>query len=326
MPADRHSDAMQRHNLGHSVAVEGLFESFTRTEWSALREATPLTLSRDDIETVRGINERLDMHEVEEVYLPLSRLLNLHIRATQQLAAVTDIFLSTPPAPIPYVIGIGGSVAVGKSTTARVLQTLLSHWPTHPKVDLVTTDGFLFSNAELERRGLMTRKGFPESYDTGALIEVLRQMKSGSSHVAAPVYSHLVYDIVPEERVILEQPDVLIVEGLNVLQGNSTPGNQFVSDFFDFSIYVDAEEPTIKSWYVERFLTLRESVFQNPDSYFRHYADLTEEAAKEVASGIWEAINAPNLRENIAPTRQRSRCILTKGENHRVERVQIQKV
>lgn len=325
-PRDRHSDARLLLNLGQSVAVEGLFESFTRSEWSALREATPLMLSPDDIETVRGINERLDMHEVEEVYLPLSRLLNLHINATQQLSAVTDIFLSTPRAPIPYIIGIGGSVAVGKSTTARVMQTLLSHWPTHPKVDLVTTDGYLFPNAELERRGLMTRKGFPESYDTGALVELLRRMKSGDSHVTAPVYSHLLYDIVEDEEIVLERPDVLIVEGLNVLQGNNTSENQFVSDFFDFSIYVDAEEATIKSWYVERFLTLRESVFQNPDSYFRHYADLTEEAAIEVASGIWEAINAPNLRENIAPTRQRARCILTKGDNHRVERVQIQKI
>jgi len=317
---------MHWSNLGQCVPVEGLFESFTRSDWSALREATPLTLSPNDIETMRGINERLDMHEVEEVYLPLSRLLNLHIRATQQLATVTDIFLSTPPAPIPYVIGIGGSVAVGKSTTARVLQTLLSQWPSHPRVDLVTTDGFLFPNAELERRGLMTRKGFPESYDTGALIELLRRLKSGDTRVTAPVYSHLSYDIVADEEVVVEQPDVLIVEGLNVLQGHNTSGGQFVSDFFDFSIYVDADEATIKSWYVERFLTLRQSVFQNPDSYFQHYADLTHEAAIEVASGIWEAINAPNLRDNIAPTRERSRCILTKGDNHRVERVQIQKV
>lgn len=305
--------------------MEGLFESFSRSEWSALREATPLSLSRDDLETMRGINERLDMAEVEDVYLPLSRLLNLHIDATQQLAAVTDIFLSTAPDPIPYVIGIGGSVAVGKSTTARVLQNLLSHWPTHPKVDLITTDGFLHPNAVLEERGLMMRKGFPESYDTAALVDLLRRMKSGDSRVTAPVYSHLAYDIVPEEEVVLERPDVLIVEGLNVLQGNNSSDDRFVSDFFDFSIYVDAEEPTIKSWYVERFLTLRESVFQNPDSYFRHYADLDESEAATVASEIWDQINAPNLRENIAPTRMRSRCILTKGTNHRVERIQILK-
>jgi len=311
--------------MRQAVGVEGLFESFSRAEWSALRAATPLALSTDDIETMRGINERLDMAEVEDVYLPLSRLLNLHIDATQQLAAVTDIFLSTPPDPIPYIIGIGGSVAVGKSTTARVLQTLLSHWPTHPKVDLITTDGFLFPNAELEQRGLMLRKGFPESYDTAGLITLLKQMKSGAGRVTAPVYSHLVYDIVPDAEVVLERPDVLIVEGLNVLQGNSSSEDQFVSDFFDFSIYVDAKEDTIKSWYVERFLTLRESVFQNPDSYFRNYAELDQDEATGVASGIWDEINAPNLRQNIAPTRSRSRCILTKGENHRVERVQIQK-
>ena len=305
--------------------VTGLFETFSRTEWAALRAATPLTLSREDLETMRGINERLDMAEVEDVYLPLSRLLNLHIDATQQLAAVTDIFLSTAPDPIPYVIGIGGSVAVGKSTTARVLQTLLSHWPTHPKVDLITTDGFLFPNAELEARGLMLRKGFPESYDTGALIDLLRRMKSGDPLVSAPVYSHLVYDIVPGEEIVLRRPDVLIVEGLNVLQGNNSSEDQFVSDFFDFSIYVDADETTIKSWYVERFLTLRASVFQNPDSYFRNYADLDHDEAVAVASSIWDEINAPNLRQNIAPTRTRSRCILTKGDNHRVEQVQIQK-
>lgn len=305
--------------------MEELFETFSRTEWAALRESTPLTLSVDDIETMRGINERLDMDEVENVYLPLSRLLNLHINATQQLAAVTDIFLATAPAPIPYVIGIGGSVAVGKSTTARVLQTLLSHWPTHPTVDLVTTDGFLFSNAELTERGLMHRKGFPESYDTAALISLLRRIKSGDAHVEAPVYSHLTYDIVPDALITLERPDVLIVEGLNVLQGNNSAEEQFVSDFFDFSIYVDAEEPTIKSWYIERFLTLRESVFQNPESYFRNYANLGLDEAVAVASGIWDEINAPNLRENIAPTRSRSRCILTKGDNHRVERIQIQK-
>lgn len=305
--------------------MSGLFESFSRDEWSALRAATPLTLSKEDLEAVRGVNEQLDMQEVEEVYLPLSRLLNLHIAATQQLAAVTDIFLHTEPAPIPYIIGIGGSVAVGKSTTARVLQTLLSHWPSHPKVDLVTTDGFLFPNAELERRGLMTRKGFPESYDTPALVDLLRNIKSGEDRVVAPVYSHLAYDIVPDEQIVLEQPDVLIVEGLNVLQGSSASDNRFVSDFFDFSIYVDAEESTIKAWYVDRFLTLCESVFQNPDSYFRHYANLNRDEAIGVASSIWDEINAPNLSLNIAPTRTRSRCILTKGHNHQVESVQILK-
>jgi len=312
--------------MSQSGAVEGLFESFSRAEWYALRAATPLTLSGDDLEAVRGINDRLDMNEVEEVYLPLSRLLNLHITATQQLAAVTDTFLSTEASSVPYIIGIGGSVAVGKSTTARVLQSLLSHWPSHPHVDLITTDGFLFPNAELARRDLMTRKGFPESYDTAALIDVLREMKSGTRSVTARVYSHLTYDILPNEYVVLEQPDVLIVEGLNVLQSNGTSQNQFVSDFFDFSVYVDADENEIKSWYIERFLTLRESVFQNPDSYFRNYADLDREEAIRVASSIWDEINAPNLAENIAPTKNRSRCILTKGVNHQVERIQIQKM
>jgi len=312
--------------MGQCGAVEGLFESFSRAEWSALRAATPLTLSGDDLEAVRGINDRLDMNEVEEVYLPLSRLLNLHITATQQLAAVTDTFLSTDPSSVPYIIGIGGSVAVGKSTTARVLQVLLSHWPAHPRVDLITTDGFLFPNAELARRDLMTRKGFPESYDTPALIDVLRELKSGARCVTAPVYSHLSYDILPDEFVKIEQPDVLIVEGLNVLQGNGTSHNRFVSDFFDFSVYVDADESEIKTWYVERFLTLRESVFQNPDSYFRNFADLDRDEAIGVASAIWDEINAPNLAENIAPTKNRSRCILTKGVNHQVERIQIQKM
>ncbi|MGI9642278.1 MAG: type I pantothenate kinase, partial [Acidimicrobiia bacterium] len=282
-------------------------------------------LSSDDLEKVRGTNDRLDMNEVEEVYLPLSRLLNLHITATQQLSAVTDTFLSTEPAAVPYIIGIGGSVAVGKSTTARVLQALLSHWPTHPSVDLITTDGFLLPNAELARRGLMSRKGFPESYDTAALIDVLREMKSGTPTVSAPVYSHLSYDILPDEQIVLRQPDVLIVEGLNVLQGNGSSQNQFVSDFFDFSVYVDADESEIKSWYIERFLTLRESVFQNPESYFRNYADLDREEAIGVAAAIWDEINAPNLAENIAPTKNRARCILTKGVNHQVERIQIQK-
>lgn len=324
-PLAQAADADRRLGMRKSVEVEGLFESFSRREWSALRAATPLTLSKGDLESLRGINEELDMIEVEEVYLPLSRLLNLHILATQQLSAVTDTFLSTAPAPVPYIIGIGGSVAVGKSTTARVMQSLLSHWPTHPKVDLITTDGFLFPNSELTRLGLMARKGFPESYDTPALIELLRRLKSGAKSVTAPVYSHLTYDIVPDQEVVVEQPDVLIVEGLNVLQGNGTSNNQFVSDFFDFSIYVDADEATIKSWYVERFLTLRDSVFQNPDSYFRNYADLSVEDATTIASGIWDEINAPNLALNIAPTRQRSRCILTKGDNHRVEKIQIQK-
>lgn len=301
------------------------FDEFDRPTWAALRASTPMMLSAAELETIRGITERLDVHEVEDVYLPLSRLLNLHITALQQLAAVTDTFLATDPAPVPYIIGIGGSVAVGKSTTARVLQALLSRWPDHPHVGLITTDGFLYPNAELEARGLMRRKGFPESYDTAALLDVLRAVKSGEPEVTAPVYSHLSYDIVPGELAVIRQPDVLIVEGLNVLQGNTTSSSQVVSDFFDFSIYVDAEEATIKSWYIERFLALRDSVFANPDSYFRHYANLDTEETIAVATGLWDGINAPNLEQNIAPTRQRARCILTKGHDHKVERVSLEK-
>jgi len=301
------------------------FESFTRAEWAALRDATPLTLSDDDIVALRGINERLDMAEVEDIYLPLSRLLNLHVQATQQLAAVTDTFLRTSPAPVPYVIGIGGSVAVGKSTTARVLQRLLANWPDHPRVALITTDGFLYPNADLERRSLMNRKGFPESYDTAGLVETLRAIKSGEETVTTPVYSHLAYDIVPDKQNTVDRPDVLIVEGLNVLQGNNSSSHLFVSDFFDFSIYVDAEADTIKTWYIERFLTLRSSVFTNPSSYFRHYADLSEDEAISTASGIWDSINEPNLIANIAPTKDRASCILTKGDDHHVQKIELLK-
>ncbi len=311
--------------MSQSVLVNERFEEFDRPTWAALRESTPMTLSNDELSAIRGINERLDTDEVEDVYLPLSRLLNLHITAIQQLAAVTDTFLTTEPAPVPYIIGLGGSVAVGKSTTARVLQTLLSRWPDHPNVGLITTDGFLYPNAELDRRGLMRRKGFPESYDTAALLEAMRSVKSGDPEVVVPVYSHLSYDIVPDEHITIRQPDVLIVEGLNVLQGNQGSSSLVVSDFFDFSIYVDAAEPTIKQWYVDRFLALRDSVFANPNSYFRHYSGLNTEEAIEVASDLLDGINAPNLEENIAPTRQRANCILTKGENHRVERVWLQK-
>ena len=284
-----------------------------------------MTLTSDDVSRVRGINEKLDTNEVEDVYLPLSRLLNLHITASQKLATVTDTFLATTPAPLPYIIGIGGSVAVGKSTTARVLQTLLSCWPDHPRVGLVTTDGFLYPNAVLEEQGLMRRKGFPESYDTAALVSALRAVKSGDTDVVAPVYSHLQYDIVADEQVSIGQPDVLIVEGLNVLQGNHGSPNLVVSDFFDFSIYVDSEEPIIKQWYIDRFLALRDSVFANPDSYFQEYARLENDEAVAVATDLWDNINAPNLAENIAPTRDRANCILVKGDSHRVERVLLRK-
>ena len=242
--------------------------AFDRAAWSELRAATPLTLREPELERLRGINERIDMDEVASVYLPLSRLLNLYVSATQDLQKVSSTFLGAISPKVPYVIGIAGSVAVGKSTFARILQAVLAQWPDHPKVDLITTDGFLYPNQVLEERGIMNRKGFPESYDTRALLQVLRQIKSGHEIVEAPVYSHVVYDIVPDERVVVQSPDIVIVEGLNVLQTRSG-APEFVSDYFDFSIYIDADEPDIEQWYVDRFLTLRESVFQDPDSFFR---------------------------------------------------------
>ncbi len=295
----------------------------TRAEWSALRAATPLTLNEDDIFELRGINTALSLTEVEDVYLPLSRLLNLYIRASQNLFSVTDTFLGKPMAPVPYVIGVAGSVAVGKSTAARVLQRLLSRWPDHPRVDLVTTDGFLFPNAILEERGLMTRKGFPESFDRRRLLRFVYDLKSGAERVAAPVYSHQAYDIVPGEERVVTRPDILIVEGLNVLQGGGT-GN-YVSDFFDFSIYVDAEPADIERWYVDRFMTLRATAFQDPAAYFHRYVSWTEAEAEDEGRRIWKEINLVNLEENIAPTRERATLILRKDSDHSVNEVRLRR-
>src|ERR671924_803290 len=307
-----------------------LYIDFTHEEWGRLRADTPLTLSEADLAQLRGLNERVSLDEVVEIYLPLSRLLNLYVAATQELYRATATFLGSDVAKVPYVIGMAGSVAVGKSTTARILQALLAHWPHHPKVDLVTTDGFLHPNQVLQACGLMQRKGFPESYDLRALIQFVSDVKAGLPNVRAPVYSHLRYDIVPGEYQVVDQPHIMIVEGLNVLQpGESVPGQRprvFVSDFFDFTIYVDARVEDIRTWYVERFLTLRDTAFRNPASYFHRYASLSDAEARKRAGAIWREINEVNLVENILPTRERAHLILEKGHDHAVRRVKLRKL
>jgi type I pantothenate kinase len=317
------------HSPGDQVAVSRFVE-FTRAEWARLRASTPLPLTEPQLRPLVSLNERMSLDEVADVYLPLSRLLNLYVGATQSLHRATATFIGSDRPRVPFVIGIAGSVAVGKSTISRVLKALLSHWPSHPQVDLITTDGFLMPQTVLEARGLMDRKGFPESYDVRRLVRFLADMKSGVPEVKAPVYSHLRYDIVPGDYQAVRQPDVVIVEGLNVLQtGGSRAGRpmaMFVSDFFDFAIYVDAQETDIEQWYVERFLALRETVFKNPFSYFHRYASLTTDQAIETARGIWRSINLVNLRENVQPTRERAHLILEKGRDHAVRRVRLRKI
>ena len=303
---------------------------FSKEDWGRLRASTPLSLTEEDLKELRGINERISLEEVTLVYLPLSRLLNLYVAATQRLRQTTDTFLGSLPAPVSYVIAIAGSVAVGKSTAARVIQALLSRWPNHPKVDLVTTDGFLYPNHVLESRGIMNRKGFPESYDLRALLQFLRDLKSGQEAIEVPVYSHEAYDIVSDHKKVIRQPDIVIVEGLNVLQTtdgrNGTAPRTFVSDFFDFSIYIDAKEEHIRQWYVDRFLTFQRTVFQDPSAYFNRYAGLRPEEARQTALQIWESINAVNLRQNILPTRERAHLILEKVEDHSVSAVKLRKL
>jgi type I pantothenate kinase len=306
------------------------YRVFPRTEWAGLRADTPLTLEPAEIARLRSLHDRLDISEVEDIYLPLSRLLSLYVAATQRLFRAQQGFLGTEDTKVPYIIGVGGSVAVGKSTAARVLQALLARWPNVPKVDLVTTDGFLFPNAVLAREGLMERKGFPDSYDLPALLRFLSDIKAGRRPVYAPVYSHLVYDVVPNVWIEVDHPDILVVEGLNVLQAGRLPKDgkavPFVSDFFDFSVYLDADEDVLRSWYVGRFLTLRGTAFADPKSYFHRYAKLSDEEASETATGIWNRINLVNLRENIVPTRQRADLILKKGESHQVEEVALRRL
>jgi type I pantothenate kinase len=303
---------------------------FTRAEWAGLRADTPLTLTEEDLSRLHSINEPISLDDVVEIYLPLSRLLSLYVKATQGLYEATRTFLGSRDGKTPYVIGLAGSVAVGKSTTARVLKALLGRWPNIPKVELITTDGFLLPNAELERQGLMRRKGFPESYDLAGLVSFLSAIKAGQARVAAPVYSHLIYDIVPGATVEIDRPDILIVEGLNVLQSSRLTSHgravPYVSDFFDFSIYIDADEDHIRRWYIDRFLRLKDTAFRDPHSYFHHLASLSDEEATRIAEDLWAGINLVNLRENILPTRPRAGLILQKGERHRIETVALRKL
>ncbi|WP_442814412.1 type I pantothenate kinase [Streptomyces sp. NBC_01198] len=316
------------------VGAASPFVDLTREQWSALRDRTPLPLTAEEVERLRGLGDVIDLDEVVDVYLPLSRLLNLYVAAHSGLRGALNTFLAgaagDPQPGTPFVIGVAGSVAVGKSTTARLLQALLARWPEHPRVELVTTDGFLLPNAELERRGLMARKGFPESYDRRALTRFVADVKSGKDEVTAPVYSHLIYDIVPGELLTVHRPDILIVEGLNVLQP-ALPGQDGrtrvgLADYFDFSVYVDARTEDIEQWYLRRFRKLRETAFQHPDSFFTQYTQVGEDEAVDFARMIWRTVNRPNLEENVLPTRSRATLILRKNQDHKVRRLSLRKL
>ena len=302
------------------------FNEISREDWAVLGNSTELPLTESEIQQIRGLGDFLDIKEVQDVYLPLSRLLNLYVSEHQKLHRVTSDFLGERAGRVPFIIGVAGSVAVGKSTVSRLLKELLSRWEGTPRVEMITTDGFLYPNAELERRGLMTRKGFPESYDRLALLKFVADIKSGVAEVSAPVYSHLVYDIVEGETNVVRNPDVLIVEGLNVLQSPGLDQSLALSDFFDFKIYVDAETANIEQWFLERFGQLRETAFTNPESYFHRYSEMPYEKALERAKEIWSTINLPNLVENIVPTRSRATLVLHKGTKHAVERVLLRKL
>ncbi|EJL52209.1 MULTISPECIES: type I pantothenate kinase [unclassified Rhizobium] len=307
------------------------YHFFSSEEWARFRADTPLTLKGDEVKRLRSMGDPIDLDEVRRIYLSLSRLLSAHVESSQLLFEQRNRFLSlSDVAKTPFVIGIAGSVAVGKSTTARILKELLTRWPSSPKVDLVTTDGFLHPNAVLQRENLMQRKGFPESYDTGAILRFLAAIKAGQPNVKAPSYSHLVYDVLPNEYKIVDRPDILIFEGINVLQSRDLPAGgkivPMVSDFFDFSIYIDADESRIHDWYVTRFMRLRETAFRDPHSFFHRYASISEKEALTIAEGLWENINLKNLRENILPTRPRADLILRKGNNHLIEQVALRKL
>ncbi len=307
------------------------YHVFTSDEWAHFRADTPLTLSEDEVKRLRSLDDPIDLEEVRRIYLSLSRLLSAHVESSQLLFKQRDRFLSLAgSSKTPFVIGIAGSVAVGKSTTARILKELLARWPSSPKVDLVTTDGFLYPNAVLQRENLMQRKGFPESYDIGALLRFLSEIKAGRPDVRAPCYSHLTYDVIPDQFTPIDRPDILIFEGINVLQSRDLPADgkvvPMVSDFFDFSIYIDADEKLIHKWYVDRFMKLRQTAFRDPSSYFNRYAQVSEKDALLIAEGLWANINLKNLRQNILPTRPRADLILQKGNNHFIEKVALRKL
>jgi type I pantothenate kinase len=312
------------------VAPLSPYHHFTREEWAALRAETPLTLSEDEVARLRSLDDPISLDEVIAIYLPLSRLLSLYVAATQGLYKATQRFLGAEGGNVPYIIAVAGSVAAGKSTLARVMQALLQRWPNTPKVDLVTTDGFLYPNALLEREGLMARKGFPESYDGTRLLSFVIDVKAGKRKVEAPVYSHVTYDIVPGESIVIDRPDILILEGLNVLSAERTPRSgramPFLSDFFDFSVYLHAAEEDLEQWFIARFMRLRDTSFHDPASYFKKYASLDDALAKAVARDIWRRINLPNLRENILPTLPRASLVLTKGPDHFIKEVELRKL
>jgi len=306
------------------------YHRFTRAEWSRYRDGEQMTLNADDITRLRTLNDPISFEEAEETYLPLARLLSFYVEATQGLHHASTRFLGTEDRKVPFIIGVAGSVAVGKSTTARILRALLRRWKTSPKVDLVTTDGFLYPNAELQRRGLMDRKGFPESYDRTRFIGFLADIKSGKANVSVPVYSHLVYDVLAGEEVIIDRPDILIVEGLNILQPGELPKDGkpivFASDFLDFSIYMDADETDLRAWFMERFFRLRETAFTDPKSFFKRFAEMSEDEARTYGTWVWENINLPNLVNNIVPTRSRADLILRKGSSHAIEEIELRRV